>query len=461
MIERELALGYQVNDTAAPGLTHLDRHKITGSCIDANTAHFLYAICKALYFAKPHTAAAVQCIQPSAQLTQHKLLAKYGKGLTMMRQHGWRPGQPLGCNQSGHITPNTSKAVNRRRAGLGHPLAPKCLGGEVGTPKTITSNHKTNKTASVRNFSGKLSSHATVLHPVSVNAGEAITPSSEQQKDVNSTAHLDLPTTIMQTTEWVETAEGEVTEIWDDQNTLYYVAERAYKQHWDVNEKQRVQKRSKQYLFFNSTLYRLMSDGSVRMIPKPAVRAELIKRTHEWTGHWGEKRTLSLLCNNHWWRGMSTQVREHVRNCPECDRSKATFNVRTPQLQPLPIGGMFYRWGVDLFGPVEVSKYGNRYVMVAIEHYGKHIELVPIPSKKAIHTRHAFLQHVLSKFGACAEVITDGGTEFKGEFDQLMQECMIDHRRTAPNHPQADGLAERAVRSVKAALGKMCESLKG
>eukprot|EP00983_Pelagomonas_calceolata_P007569 245971-Pelagomonas_calceolata.AAC.1 len=35
---------------------------------------------------------------------------------------------------------------------------------------------------------------------------------------------------------------------------------------------------------------------------------------------------------------------------------------------------------------------------------------------------------------------------------------MIDHRVTAPNHPQADGWAERAVQPVKRALRKVCEA---
>jgi len=41
----------------------------------------------------------------------------------------------------------------------------------------------------------------------------------------------------------------------------------------------------------------------------------------------------------------------------------------------------------------------------------------------------------------------------------LLMQSLIDHRRTAPNNPQADGLAERAVQSVKASLAKMCEKL--
>jgi hypothetical protein len=54
-------------------------------------------------------------------------------------------------------------------------------------------------------------------------------------------------------------------------------------------------------------------------------------------------------------------------------------------------------------------------------------------------------------------VLTDQGTEFKGEFDKLLDQALIDHRVASADHPQTDGLAERAVRTIKKALAKYCE----
>jgi transposase InsO family protein len=78
-----------------------------------------------------------------------------------------------------------------------------------------------------------------------------------------------------------------------------------------------------------------------------------------------------------------------------------------------------------------------------------------IPKKMPEHTAAA-LKRVLTMFGAPAEVLTDQGNEFLGEFDELMTRLMIDHRRTSRGHPQADGLAERMVQTIKKALQKYC-----
>jgi len=95
--------------------------------------------------------------------------------------------------------------------------------------------------------------------------------------------------------------------------------------------------------------------------------------------------------------------------------------------------------------------------MIAIEGYSKWVEIIPLPGKEAKYTADALLKHVISRFGAMAEVVTDRGGEFEGEFQSLLEQCLVDHRRTSPSHPQANGMAERTVQSVKRSLAKMVE----
>jgi hypothetical protein len=153
---------------------------------------------------------------------------------------------------------------------------------------------------------------------------------------------------------------------------------------------------------------------------------------------------------------MHAEVAAVVRKCGVCDRVNASFGSQQPQLQPLPVEPMFYRWGFDLAGEFPVTQRGNKYVLVAVEHFSKHIELIPLRDKTTAETAAAAAQ-VLCRFGAPAELVTDGGGEWEGEFDQLLTSCFIDHRVTSPFHPQANGLSERIVQVVKRGLRKLCE----
>ena len=51
-------------------------------------------------------------------------------------------------------------------------------------------------------------------------------------------------------------------------------------------------------------------------------------------------------------------------------------------------------------------------------------------------------------------MLTDQGKEFLGSFEELCTKALIDHRTTSRDHPEADGLAERVVQTVKRGLRK-------
>jgi transposase InsO family protein len=116
--------------------------------------------------------------------------------------------------------------------------------------------------------------------------------------------------------------------------------------------------------------------------------------------------------------------------------------------------GLGYRWSLDFAGPLPLTVWHNRYVLVMVEHFSKWIELVPSPDKSSEGIAYAFLDRVLSHFGALVEVLTDQGTEFQGEFQVLCDNALIDHRTIFRHHPEANGLAKRVVQTVKRALHK-------
>jgi transposase InsO family protein len=66
------------------------------------------------------------------------------------------------------------------------------------------------------------------------------------------------------------------------------------------------------------------------------------------------------------------------------------------------------------------------------------------------------LRAVFAVHGLPDTVVTDNGTSFTSElFSEFMQQNGIHHIRTAPFHPASNGLAERAVQTVKEGLKRM------
>ena len=197
-------------------------------------------------------------------------------------------------------------------------------------------------------------------------------------------------------------------DIWHDQETLHYLREGSYSPGLSAPEKDRVQHRSKGYYFLNELLRKRVSpagqgvsSGLDKVVPPPEQRANLVKAIHVDVGHYGVSKTYSLLSPTYFWVNMFADVRAEVAKCTVCDRVKASFEVKDPTLKPLPIMGMFYRWGVDLCKMPFVSTDGNRYVVIMIEHFSKWIELVPIPTKESKHTAAALRGVLTQVWGAC------------------------------------------------------------
>ncbi len=243
-------------------------------------------------------------------------------------------------------------------------------------------------------------------------------------------------------------------DIYNDVSVVEYLRSGTLADTIGAKERDRILQRAKRFKWEGSHMLRLLKDGQVRLVPHPSERTRLVRHAHEELGHFGVKRTHSLFQGQYWWHGMQTDVKQFVAKCMVCNRVRASFNAPTPQLHPLPIMGLGYRWSLDFAGPLPVTSRHNRYMLVMVEHFSKWIELVALPDKSSEGVAYSFLNRVLSHFGAPTEVLTDQGTEFLGDFQDLLNKCLIDHRTTSRDHPQADGLAERIVQTVKRALRK-------
>ena len=139
-----------------------------------------------------------------------------------------------------------------------------------------------------------------------------------------------------------------------------------------------------------------------------------MKKIHRDMGHFGVHRMLDRLHRNYWWKGMEETVKQVVKACVPCARTKAGFRVSGSELQPLSLQGLMFRWGIDFAGPLTTTERGNRYVLVCIEHCTKWVELIALPSKSSANVARAFLENIISRYGVPGVVLTDQGSEFKG-----------------------------------------------
>ena len=93
--------------------------------------------------------------------------------------------------------------------------------------------------------------------------------------------------------------------------------------------------------------------------------------------------------------------------------------------------------------------------LVIVDAHSKWIE--SFPTKNATSTVVIdCLRSVFARFGVPNTVVTDNGTCFvSSEFEAYLKSNGIKHYTSAPYHPASNGLAERAVQTVKRGLKKV------
>ncbi|CAI5474942.1 unnamed protein product [Closterium sp. Yama58-4] len=194
-------------------------------------------------------------------------------------------------------------------------------------------------------------------------------------------------------------------DVWQDEKTLKWIKGEIAE---DGGAGARAKARGQHYRWFQGQVQLQTKDGWKR-VPAPTEREGIIREVHNKLGHYGPLRTLQLLQTGWWWAGMRKEVKEWVEKCELCCRNKASLLKSQAELQPLSIVELGYWWSLDIAGELPVSWRGRRYVLLMIEHVSKWAEARPLVAKMAEAVAEAFEEMVLTRFGACGEVLTDQG----------------------------------------------------
>ncbi len=235
-------------------------------------------------------------------------------------------------------------------------------------------------------------------------------------------------------------------DIWEDADCLTLLKEGALPDAVDLEKNKRIRKRASNYCWKEQKLF-----FKALLVPKLEEKVSLIKRMHEDLGHFGEQRTLVEIRRRYFWHNRTVDVKAVIRGCQQCQLVKSSGNIQSgdEQLKSIPVCDLFHRVALDTAGPLLETKSGNRYILVAIDHYSKWCEAKVVADHGA-RTAARFLEdEIICRYGVPKFVLTDNGGEWAAKFDVMCRDYAIQHQRTAPHWPQCNGMAERMIKTIK------------
>lgn len=183
-----------------------------------------------------------------------------------------------------------------------------------------------------------------------------------------------------------------------------------------------------------------------RVVLPKAARQFVLKELHD--THPGITAMKNLARSIFWYPGLDGEIEMLAKRCPQCVQCLPMPPAQVPANWPKN-NRRWYRLHVDFAGPVE-----GHMIFVLVDAETKWIEAVPLKTATAATTVDT-LRCIFARFGIPRTVVSDNGPQFtSAETARFFRENGVRHVTTAPYYPQSNGLAERAVRTIKEGLKK-------
>ena len=185
--------------------------------------------------------------------------------------------------------------------------------------------------------------------------------------------------------------------------------------------------------------------GSRVIIPKQG-RDKLLEELHQC--HPGMVRMKSLARSYMWWPGLDKDIENKVKSCEECQQQSKSPALA--QLHPFEFPDQpWYRIHID---HAEIE---GKTILIIIDAHSKYVDAHIVPSTSSSHTIRK-LRHTFATHGYPHIIVSDNGPSFtSGEFNDYCAQNSIKSVHSSPFHPSSNGLAEKAVQTVKSGLKKM------
>jgi hypothetical protein len=113
-------------------------------------------------------------------------------------------------------------------------------------------------------------------------------------------------------------------------------------------------------------------------------------------------------------------------------RSVGSVRSGNERLKNIPVCDLFYRIALDTEGPLPETKSGNKYILVAIDHYLKWCKAKAIADHEAKTAARFLEDDLICRYGVPKFILTDNGGEWCTEFDAMCKDYAIQQQCIAP-----------------------------
>ena len=227
------------------------------------------------------------------------------------------------------------------------------------------------------------------------------------------------------------------------------------------NYVEKLKKYAKSYIIEGKILkYKLWAKEGIRKIPliPKNLQKNILIQFHDKAlggGHFGMYKTLEKIKQYYFWPGIRKDVKNYIKNCERCQKTKVDSGKKFGLLKPIPVedSSPLAHLELDFVGKLPESS-GKNYVLVGSCRSTRYSFAKATKSADA-DSVIKMLHDIITTFGIPKKITTDRGTHFVNK--KFRDECDvlgIKLYHSTTYSPQTQGGVERFNRTLKNALTK-------
>ena len=170
-------------------------------------------------------------------------------------------------------------------------------------------------------------------------------------------------------------------------------------------------------------------------------------------GHLGIEKTISRINKFYYWPTLHKDVTEWCQACIACATKKGPKVKTVVPMVSIPINRPMARLGIDVLGPLPLTRNQNKYIVVFADYFTKWPECFAVPDQKATTIARLFVENIIATHGCPECLLSDRGRNFTSEL--LKEVCRLTNTEkvfTTSFHPQTDGQVERFNKTLTTML---------
>jgi len=206
---------------------------------------------------------------------------------------------------------------------------------------------------------------------------------------------------------------------------------------------------------------RLLHQNNRIYVPDVAdLRLRVLKNKHDHplAGHFGQNKTMELICQEYVWPSMRNFIKDYCNTCTICKRSKAPQHKPYGLLKQLPIPTR--PWDLISMDFIEhlPPSAGYTTILVIVERLTKQsIFILTYDTITSAQLAKLFVLYVFSKDGVLGHVTSDWGSEFVSHFFRSLSKALdMNLHFTSGYHPEGDGQTEQVNQTLEQYLRCYC-----